>query len=174
MGGTSASGVTGEGTSSITWDTTGLPAGTYYYQCMSHPSMYGQIVLSAPAGGSDTVVWESTGLNDTSEIQTVSATLQYGTTYYIRSRHISNADGTSLTESTSPYSPVRTVTTAGFANNAFGRTRNLVSSLTEGVVTPVLLYEAPELVEVTVTVSNKTNLEVQLFCWSLQFLRIQG
>ena len=121
--------------------------------------MYGQIVLSAPAGGSDTVVWESTGLNDTSEIQTVSATLQYGTTYYIRSRHISNADGTSLTESTSPYSPVRTVTTAGFANNAFGRTRNLVSSLTQGVVTPVLLYEAPELVEVTVTVSNKTNLK---------------
>ena len=50
--------------------------------------MYGQIVLFAPAGGSDTVVWESTGLNDTSEIQTVSATLQYGTTYYIRSRHI--------------------------------------------------------------------------------------
>ena len=70
-----------------------------------------------------------------------------------------NADGTSLTESTSPYSAVRTVSTAGFANNAFGRTRNFVSSLTEGVVTPVLLYEAPELVEVTVTVSSQTNLK---------------
>ena len=158
LGATSASGVTGEGTSTIVWDTTGLPAGTYYYQCMSHPSMNGQIVLSAPSGGSETVVWESTGLNDTSEIQTVGATLQYGTTYYIRTRHVSNADGTSLTSSTSAYSPVRTITTAGFANNAFGRTRNLVTSLTQGVVTPVLLYEAPELVEVTVTVSNKTNL----------------
>jgi len=159
LGGSSVSGVTGEGTSNIVWDTTGLPAGTYYYQCMSHPSMNGQIVLSAPSGGSETVVWESTGLNDTSEIQTVGATLQYGTTYYIRTRHVSNADGTSLTSSTSAYSPVRTITTAGFANNAFGRTRNLVTSLTQGVVTPVLLYEAPELVEVTVTVSNKTNLK---------------
>ena len=159
LGGSSVSGVTGEGTSNIVWDTTGLPAGTYYYQCMSHPSMNGQIVLSAPSGGSETVVWESTGLNDTSEIQTVGATLQYGTTYYIRTRHVSNADGTSLTSSTSSYSPTRTITTAGFANNAFGRTRNLVTSLTQGVVTPVLLYEAPELVEVTVTVSNKTNLK---------------
>lgn len=159
LGGSSVSGVTGEGTSNITWDTTGLPAGTYYYQCTAHSSMNGQIVLSEPAGGSDTIVWESTGLNDISEIQTVAATLEYGTTYYIRTRHVSNADGTSLTSSTSSYSPVRTVTTAGFANNAFGRTRNLVTSLTQGVVTPVLLYEAPELVEVTVTVSNKTNLK---------------
>jgi len=51
LGGTAAGGVTGEGTANVTWDTTGLPAGTYYYQCMSHPSMNGQIVLSA-AGGS--------------------------------------------------------------------------------------------------------------------------
>ena len=157
LGGTLASGVTGAGTETVVWDTTGLPAGTYYYQCTVHPNMYGTITLEANT--SEVVVWESTGQNNTDEIQTVGATLQYGTTYYIRARHISNADGTSLTESTSPYSAVRTVSTAGFANNAFGRTRNLVSSLTEGVVTPVLLYEAPELVEVTVTVSNKTNLK---------------
>ena len=158
LGGTQAGGVTGAGTDTVVWDTTGLAAGTYYYQCTVHPNMYGSITLNA-AGAGEVVVWESTGQNNTDLIQTVNATLQYGTTYYIRTRHISNADGTSLTESTSPYSPVRTVSTAGFANNAFGRTRNLVSSLTEGVVTPVLLYEAPELVEVTVTVSNKTNLK---------------
>ena len=158
LGGSAAPGVTGGGTASVVWDTTGLTPGTYYYQCSAHAQMYGEITLTAQPSG-ETVVWESTGQNNTDLIQTVDATLQYGTTYYIRCRHLSNADGTSLTESTSPYSPLRTVTTAGFANNAFGRTRNLVSSLTEGVVTPVLLYEAPELVEVTVTVSNKTNLK---------------
>jgi hypothetical protein len=103
--------------------------------------------------------WSSVGDNDTAEIQTVGATLQYGVTYYIRVRHQSNADGSSLVESTSPWSPTRIISTLGFDNNTFGRTRNLVTSLTEGVVTPVLLYEAPELVEVTVTVSNKTNLK---------------
>ena len=41
LGGTLASGVTGAGTETVVWDTTGLPAGTYYYQCTVHPNMYG-------------------------------------------------------------------------------------------------------------------------------------
>jgi hypothetical protein len=104
-------------------------------------------------------VWSSVGQNNTAERQTVQATLLYGVTYYIRVRHVSNADGSSLVESTSDWSPTRTVSTLQFDNNVFGRTRNLVTSLQGGVVTPVLLFEAPELVEVTVTVSNKTNLK---------------
>ena len=47
LGGASASGVTGSGTASVVWDTTGLSAGTYYYQCTVHPNMYGAITLDA-------------------------------------------------------------------------------------------------------------------------------
>ena len=35
----------GEGTATVTWDTTGVTAGTYYYQCQTHPGMIGQIVV---------------------------------------------------------------------------------------------------------------------------------
>lgn len=113
----------------------------------------------ATDSGFSNIVWSSVGQNKTTERQTVEATLSYGVTYYIRVRHVSNADGTSLVESASDWSPTRTVSTLGFDNNTFGRTRNLVTTLQGGVVTPVLLFEAPELVEVTVTVSNKTNLK---------------
>ena len=109
--------------------------------------------------GFSSIVWSSVGQNNTAERQTVEATLLYGVTYYLRVRHLSNDDGSSLVGSTSDWSPVRTVSTLEFDNNTFGRTRNLVTTLQGGVVTPVLLFEAPELVEVTVTVSNKTNLK---------------
>ena len=41
-------GVTGQGamSGSITWDTTGVTPGTYYYQCASHNAMGGQIIVS--------------------------------------------------------------------------------------------------------------------------------
>lgn len=109
--------------------------------------------------GFSSIVWSSVGQNNTAESQTVEATLLYGVTYYFRVRHLSNDDGSSLVGSTSDWSPTRTVSTLEFDNNVFGRTRNLVTTLQGGVVTPVLLFEAPELVEVTVTVSNKTNLK---------------
>ena len=32
--------------SSVTWDTTGVTPGTYYYQCTSHPAMIGTITVS--------------------------------------------------------------------------------------------------------------------------------
>ena len=109
--------------------------------------------------GFSSIVWSSVGQNSTEYRQTVEATLLYGVTYYFRVRHLSNDDGSSLVESTSDWSPTRTVSTLQFDNNTFGRTRNLVTTLQGGVVTPVLLFEAPELVEVTVTVSNKTNVK---------------
>ena len=41
-------GVTGAGTQSgtVTWDTTGITPGTYYYICQFHSLMYGEIVIS--------------------------------------------------------------------------------------------------------------------------------
>ncbi len=36
----------GSGTGTITWDTTGVTPGTYYYQCEYHNSMDGTIVIS--------------------------------------------------------------------------------------------------------------------------------
>jgi len=45
------SGVTGDGATggtTLTWVTTGLPAGTYYYVCGFHASMIGQIIIQSP------------------------------------------------------------------------------------------------------------------------------
>ena len=41
-------GVTGAGTQlgTVTWDTTGITPGTYYYICQFHSLMYGEIVIS--------------------------------------------------------------------------------------------------------------------------------
>lgn len=36
---------TGEGTATVTWVTTGVAAGTYFYQCQNHAGMIGQIVV---------------------------------------------------------------------------------------------------------------------------------
>ena len=36
---------TGEGTATVTWNTTGVAAGTYFYQCQNHVGMIGQIVV---------------------------------------------------------------------------------------------------------------------------------
>ena len=36
---------TGEGTATVEWDTTGVAAGTYFYQCTNHAGMIGQIVV---------------------------------------------------------------------------------------------------------------------------------
>ena len=38
-------GYTGEGTATVSWDTTGVAAGTYFYQCTNHAGMIGQIVV---------------------------------------------------------------------------------------------------------------------------------
>ena len=36
---------TGEGTATVTWATTGVTAGTYFYQCQTHTGMVGQIIV---------------------------------------------------------------------------------------------------------------------------------
>jgi len=102
-------------------------------------------------------VFSTVGLNNTSLFQTITETLENDVTYYVRVRHVSNSDGSSQSEFTSEWSPTSTFTTPALDVNPFGRARTLITTLQRGVVTPVLLYEASELVEVSVTASNTTN-----------------
>ena len=46
----------------IYWDTTGVSAGTYYYQCAAHNDMYGTITLSG-SGGTAKRYWNVTAAN---------------------------------------------------------------------------------------------------------------
>ena len=286
LGGSSAGGVTGEGTATVTWDTTGLTAGTYYYQCMSHPAMNGIIVLSA-AGGSggggggqqggggggqqggggqsggsgisgvlagfttyyarvrhisnndgqaftgyysdysagivsfatlgnapgvqtpfivaptnasnvtqrfgivltsssyiaingdavsgtlkgvefevstdatfaDTsqVVYTSIGAANPSLSQTINIGLAAATTFYVRLRHVSNADGTEGQSFTSPFSVVTSFVTPDPFQARVGRLASVKTTLTKGVVEPTLLFESEDLLEVSIAVANQND-----------------
>ena len=58
------SGTGGQGTVNgrIYWDTTGVTAGSYYYQCRDHNDMYGTITLSG-SGGTAKRYWNVTAAN---------------------------------------------------------------------------------------------------------------
>ena len=58
----SQSGGQGAQSGRLYWDTTGVSAGTYYYQCQYHGGMVGQIVLSG-SGGSAKRYWNVTAPN---------------------------------------------------------------------------------------------------------------
>ena len=53
----------GEGTATVTWVTTGVTAGTYYYQCTNHPGMVGQIIVESTENRQG-----SAGANGTMEV----------------------------------------------------------------------------------------------------------
>ena len=53
----------GEGTATVTWVTTGVAAGTYYYQCTNHAGMVGQIVVESTENRQG-----SAGANGTMEV----------------------------------------------------------------------------------------------------------
>ena len=40
----------GKTSGALIWDTTGIMAGTYYYQCEYHAPMFGRIIVSAETG----------------------------------------------------------------------------------------------------------------------------
>ena len=61
-GSLSQSGGQGAESGRLYWDTTGVSAGTYYYQCEYHGGMVGQIVLSG-SGGSAKRYWNVTAPN---------------------------------------------------------------------------------------------------------------
>jgi hypothetical protein len=102
-------------------------------------------------------VFSTVGLNNTNLFQTITETLEYGQTYYARVRHVSNSDGSSQIETTSEWSPTSTFFTPSLDPNPFGRSKSLITTLQNGVVTPVLLLEASELIEASITASNTTN-----------------
>ena len=58
-----ASGTSGNGTATITWDTTGLTPGEYYYVCVVHNGMYGKIILEASNNCVDAQIWSVTDAN---------------------------------------------------------------------------------------------------------------
>ena len=53
----------GEGTATVTWVTTGVAAGTYYYQCQNHAGMIGQIIVESTENRQG-----SAGANGTMEV----------------------------------------------------------------------------------------------------------
>ena len=53
----------GEGTATVTWVTTGVTAGTYYYQCTNHAGMVGQIIVESTENRQG-----SAGANGTMEV----------------------------------------------------------------------------------------------------------
>ena len=53
----------GEGSALVTWNTTGVAAGTYYYQCQTHPGMVGQIIVESTENRQG-----SAGANGTMEV----------------------------------------------------------------------------------------------------------
>jgi len=107
--------------------------------------------------GFSTIVFTSIGDNNTSLSQIIPDGLNSSHTFYVRCRHLSNADGTSGVEHTSPFSAVVTFTTPGAALAEVGRLASIKTTLTNGVVEPVQLYEADNLLEVSISVANQND-----------------
>ena len=103
------------------------------------------------------VVFTSVGDNNTSLSQIIAQGLTAGTTFFVRCRHLSNADGTSGVAHTSPFSATVSFTTPAAALAEVGRLASIKTTLTQGVVEPVLLYESDNLLEVSIGVANQND-----------------
>lgn len=103
------------------------------------------------------IVFSSVGDNNTSLSQVISDGLTAGTTFYVRCRHLSNADGTSGVAHTSPFSATVSFTTPAAALAEVGRLASIKTTLTKGVVEPVQLYESDNLLEVSIGVANQND-----------------
>ena len=107
--------------------------------------------------GFTNIVFTSVGDLNTSLSQVISAGLDPGTTFYVRCRHLSNADGTSGVAHISPFSATVNFTTPAAALAEVGRLASIKTTLTKGVVEPVLLYESDNLLEVSIGVANQND-----------------
>lgn len=107
--------------------------------------------------GFTNIVFTSVGDNNTSLSQNISLGLTPGTTFYVRCRHLSNADGTSGVAHTSAFSATINFTTPAAALAEVGRLASIKTTLTKGVVEPVLLYESDNLLEVSIGVANQND-----------------
>jgi hypothetical protein len=103
------------------------------------------------------IVFTSVGANNTSLSQVISEGLNSSHTFYVRVRHLSNADGSSGVAHTSPWSTITNFTTPAAAIAEVGRLASIKTTLTNGVVEPVLLYEADNLLEVSIGVANQND-----------------
>lgn len=106
---------------------------------------------------SSNIVYSSIGDNNLNLSQTIFDGLEAGTTFYVRVRHLSNADGTSGVAHISPWSPVVNFTTPPPFIANVGRLASVKTTLTNGVVEPVLLYESDNLLEVSIGVANQND-----------------
>ena len=105
------------------------------------------------------VVYSSIGSNLTSLTQTINTGLAAATTFYVRLRHVSNADGSMGQSYASPFSVVTSFQTPDPFQARVGRLASVKTTLTKGVVEPTLLFESEDLLEVSVAVANQNDFE---------------
>ncbi len=104
-------------------------------------------------------VYTSVGSNETSLTQTINIGLAAATTFYVRLRHVSNADGSEGQSYTSPWSVVTSFETPDPFQARVGRLASVKTTLTKGVVEPTLLFESEDLLEVSISVANQNDFE---------------
>ena len=100
----------GEGTATVTWVTTGVTAGTYYYQCTNHAGMVGQIIVESTENRQG-----SAGANGTMEVCR-------GKTYTITLDGLTSGLNYNLFNAAAPQAGVTNAITAGEGNSASGGT----------------------------------------------------
>ena len=97
---------TGEGTATVTWVTTGVAAGTYYYQCQNHAGMIGQIIVESTENRQG-----SAGANGTMEVCR-------GKTYTITLDGLTSGLSYNLFSAAAPQAGVTNAISSGEGNSA--------------------------------------------------------
>ena len=100
----------GEGTATVTWNTTGVAAGTYYYQCTNHAGMIGQIIVESTENRQG-----SAGANGTMQVCR-------GKTYTITLDGLNNGVSYNLFNAAAPQSGTGNAITSAEGNSAPGGT----------------------------------------------------
>ena len=108
----------GEGTATVTWVTTGVTAGTYYYQCTNHAGMLGQIIVESTENRQG-----SAGANGTMEVCR-------GKSYTITLDGLTSGLNYNLFNAAAPQAGVTNAITSGEGNSAPGGTAYSGSAVT--------------------------------------------
>tara|TARA_B100002019_G_scaffold227680_1_gene200899 strand:- start:403 stop:2259 length:1857 start_codon:yes stop_codon:yes gene_type:complete len=100
----------GEGTATVSWNTTGVAAGTYYYQCTNHAGMVGQIIVESTENRQG-----SAGANGTMQVCR-------GKAYTITLDGLNNGVSYNLFNAAAPQSGTGNAISSGEGNSAPGGT----------------------------------------------------
>ena len=100
----------GGGTANVSWNTTGVAAGTYYYQCTNHAGMVGQIIVESTENRQG-----SAGANGTMEVCR-------GKTYTITLDGLNSGVSYNLFSAAAPQSGTGNAISSGEGNSAPGGT----------------------------------------------------